>query len=185
MFHDESQQSQSMELTPKRSFMLGLAGGILVLCTIGFFVLLAIVLRGGSLAAAFKPSSPSGATVSATAPSPTATAPRPSGSGSAQNVRPVSAQDHIRGDSQAPVKIVEYSDIECPFCKRFHPTMQQVMAQYQGKVAWVYRHFPLSFHQNAEKEAEATECANELGGDNKFWEYTDKLLDQTTSGGTG
>lgn len=97
----------------------------------------------------------------------------------------VSAKDHIRGGKNAKAVLIEYSDFECPFCKRFHPTMQQVIKEYGEKVAWVYRQYPLSFHQNAQKEAEATECANELGGNTKFWEYTDKIFDKTTSGGTG
>lgn len=101
------------------------------------------------------------------------------------NPPPVTDKDHIRGNIKAKVLLVEYSDLECPFCKQFHPTMQQVVKEYGDKVAWIYRHYPLPFHQNAEKESEATECANELGGNEKFWEYTDKLFAQTTSGGTG
>lgn len=97
----------------------------------------------------------------------------------------VTDEDNIRGNKNAPVVLIEYSDFECPFCKRFHPTMQKLIKEYGDKVAWVYRHYPLSFHANAQKEAEATECANELGGAIKFWEYTDKLFDRTLSGGTG
>lgn len=102
--------------------------------------------------------------------------------GDLEKMKPVTAEDHIRGDINAPVKIVEYSDTECPFCKRFHPTMQQVMDEYgkSGKVAWVYRHFPLdSLHSKARKEAEATECAAELGGNDKFWAYLDRLMEVT------
>ncbi|MEK7480721.1 MAG: thioredoxin domain-containing protein, partial [Patescibacteria group bacterium] len=92
--------------------------------------------------------------------------------------------DHIRGNPDAAVKIVEYSDLECPFCKRFHSTMQQVVEEYgkDGRVAWVYRHFPLdALHSKARKEAEATECANELGGNTAFWTYIDKLIAITPS----
>lgn len=96
--------------------------------------------------------------------------------------RPVDASDHILGDPNAPVKIIEYSDLECPFCKRFHPTMQQVLEAYNGQVAWVYRHFPLdSIHPKARREAEATECAAELGGNAKFWEYVEELFRITPS----
>ena len=80
-----------------------------------------------------------------------------------ENMNPVEDSDHIRGNPNTPVKIVEYSDMECPFCKRFHSTMQQVMDEYgkNGKVAWVYRHFPLdSIHSQARTEAVASECAN-------------------------
>lgn len=102
--------------------------------------------------------------------------------GNLEAMKPVSEDDHIRGNPDASVKIVEYSDTECPFCKRFHPTMQQVMDEYgkSGKVAWVYRHFPLDqLHPKARKEAEATECAAELGGNDKFWSYLDRLMEVT------
>ena len=99
-----------------------------------------------------------------------------------ENVEPVTASDHILGDPNAPVKIVEFSDPECPFCKRFHETMHQVVQDYNGQVAWVYRHFPLdSLHSKARKEAEATECAAELGGNEKFWSYIDRLFEITPS----
>lgn len=100
------------------------------------------------------------------------------------NMRPVDVNDHIRGNPEAPIKIVEYSDLECPFCKRFHPTMQQVMEEYgkNGQAAWVYRHFPLdALHSKARKEAEATECATELGGPAAFWAYVDRLFEITPS----
>jgi protein-disulfide isomerase len=102
----------------------------------------------------------------------------------ADGMRAVSADDHILGNPNATLKIVEYSDLECPFCKVFHQTMKQVMDVYgkSGKVAWVYRHFPIDqLHSKARKEAEATECANELGGAEKFWEFTDMVYATTNS----
>jgi len=104
------------------------------------------------------------------------------GNASLENVRAISEIDHIRGNIDAPVKIVEYSDTECPFCKRFHLTMQQVMSEYgkNNKVAWIYRHSPIdALHSKARKEAEATECANELGGSEKFWAYLDRIYEVT------
>lgn len=104
--------------------------------------------------------------------------------GSADLMRPISSEDHILGNPNADVIIVEYSDTECPFCKQFHVTLKRVMSEYgkNGKVAWVYRHFPIdSLHKKARKEAEATECANELGGTEKFWQYTDLLYATTNS----
>ena len=101
-----------------------------------------------------------------------------------ENMNPIEDSDHIRGNPNAPVKIVEYSDMECPFCKRFHSTMQQVMDEYgkNGKVAWVYRHFPLdSIHSQARTEAVASECANELGGSDAFWKYADRFFELTPS----
>lgn len=97
----------------------------------------------------------------------------------------ITDKDHIRGDKNADAVLVEYSDYECPFCKSYHPTMQQIMKDYGNKVSWIYRHFPLDFHQNAQKEAEAAECVAELGGNDKFWEYSDKIFERTTSNGTG
>jgi len=94
------------------------------------------------------------------------------------------SQDHIRGNIDAPVKIVEFSDMECPFCKKFHQTMLQVMEEYEktNKVAWIYRHFPIEqLHSKAKKSAEASECAAELGGNNAFWAYMDKYFEITPS----
>lgn len=99
-------------------------------------------------------------------------------------MKPISNSDHILGNPNADVIIVEYSDLECPYCKVFHTTLKRVMSEYgkDGKVAWVYRHFPIeSLHSKAPKEAEATECANELGGSVKFWEYTDMVYERTSS----
>ncbi|KKS82410.1 MAG: Periplasmic thiol:disulfide interchange protein DsbA [Candidatus Wolfebacteria bacterium GW2011_GWC1_43_10] len=101
---------------------------------------------------------------------------------SPEKIKSVGLKDHILGSLNAPVKIVEFSDTECPFCKTFHPTMKKIISDYQGKVAWVYRHFPLdSIHPKARKEAEATECAAELGGEEKFWAYLDRIFEITPS----
>lgn len=94
----------------------------------------------------------------------------------------VNSQDHILGNPNADVVIVEYSDIECPFCKVFHNTLKQLMTTYDGEVAWVYRHFPIAqLHTKAQKEAEATECAASLGGNAAFWSYLNKIFDTTNS----
>jgi protein-disulfide isomerase len=107
------------------------------------------------------------------------------------NLAPVTAADHILGNPNAPIIIVEYSDSSCPFCKIFHPTMKRIMDEYgaSGDVAWVYRHFPLDkadengfiLHPNAGKEAEAMECAAKIGGNEKFWAYTNRLYEVTPS----
>ncbi len=103
-------------------------------------------------------------------------------SASLDNVRPIDAEDHILGNIDAPVKIIEYSDTECPFCKRFHFTMKDVVKFYGDKVAWVYRNFPLeSLHSQARKEAEALECAGSVGGNVKFWTFMDRLMEVTPS----
>ncbi len=100
-------------------------------------------------------------------------------------VRAITEEDHIKGNPNAPVVIVEYSDYECPFCKRFHVTMNNIMQKYgkTGEVAWVYRHFPLDqLHpRNARIVAAASECVNELAGNDGFWQFTDGYMAVTPS----
>lgn len=99
-------------------------------------------------------------------------------------IRPIDANDHILGSPKARVMIVEYSDTECPFCKAFHSSLLSIMKEYGGdqRVAWVYRHYPIAeIHSKSPKEAEALECAGELGGNSKFWEYTNKIYETTPS----
>lgn len=96
----------------------------------------------------------------------------------------ITTDDHILGNPDAKIKIVEFSDIECPFCKRFHTTLHQIIDKYgkDGTVAWVYRHFPIDqLHKNARKEAEATECAADQGGNDAFWKYIDEVYKRTPS----
>lgn len=101
-----------------------------------------------------------------------------------KNIRPIDETDHILGNPQAKLILVEYSDTECPFCKEFHKTLKTLMSEYGDKseLAWVYRHYPiLELHPKAGKESQATECANELGGNGKFWEYINRLYEITPS----
>lgn len=104
-------------------------------------------------------------------------------SGDLDQMAPITENDHIRGNPNADVVIVEYSDFECPFCKRFHTTMQQVVGEYGDKVAWVYRQFPLDqLHPvKARAEAVASECAAELGGNDAFWKFADRFMELTPS----
>lgn len=90
----------------------------------------------------------------------------------------VTADDFIRGSRDADVIIVEYSDFECPFCQRFHPTMEQVIKEYGSNVAWVFRHYPLTFHPNAQRAAEASECVAKFGGNEAFWTFADTIFDE-------
>ncbi len=105
----------------------------------------------------------------------------------AKNVQPISpTRDHVTGNPNAVISLIEYSDFECPYCKRFHATVKKVIEESDGKVNWVYRHYPLPFHNpNAQKEAEASECAAALGDNTTFWKYTDAIYTRTTSGGKG
>jgi protein-disulfide isomerase len=76
------------------------------------------------------------------------------------------------GPADAPVLIVEWSDYQCPFCKRAHPTIEQVLTEYKDKVRFVHLDYPLPFHQQAKPAAEAVHCAEDQG---KFWEYHTNL----------
>lgn len=96
---------------------------------------------------------------------------------SPENVQPTN-NEHMLGNPDAPVTLILYSDIECPYCRQFHKTMHQLIDEYgkNGELKWIYRHFPLEMlHPTAKIEAEATECAAELGGNEKFWQYLDDL----------
>lgn len=100
------------------------------------------------------------------------------------NIKPVDINDHIVGNIDAKAVFVEYSDTECPFCKNFHETMNKLMAdtEVNKDIAWVYRHFPIdNLHSKAKKEAIATECANELGGNESFWKYLNAIYKITKS----
>ncbi len=101
------------------------------------------------------------------------------------SLRPITEEDHIFGNPNAKIKIVEYSDTGCPFCRIFHTTMHKIVAESKGEVAWVYRHFPIeSLHPNAFSEAIATECAYEQGGNQMFWAFTDEIYKRTKSNNT-
>lgn len=84
---------------------------------------------------------------------------------------------HTRGSKDAEVYLVEYSDLECPFCSAFHETAQQMMEEYGDRVAWVYKHFPLdSIHPKARPAAVGSECVASLGGEEAFWSFVDKVF---------
>ncbi len=142
-----------------------------------YMVPLAIVAAGAIIAGAifFSDKAPSSGAQANTGANPT-----PSNT-SYQNVK-LRSSDHISGNPSAPVVVVEYSDLECPFCKIFHATMRQIMDEYgkDGKVAWVYRHFPLAqLHPKAPAEAVASECVAKLGGNTAFWTFINKIFEVT------
>jgi len=99
------------------------------------------------------------------------------------NMDDLADDDAFKGDKDAPVTIVEWSDYECPFCERFYSqTLGLIDEEYiqTGKVKFVYRDFPLGFHQNAQKAAEAAECAGEQG---KYYDMHDLLFESGVEGG--
>ncbi|MCR4274433.1 MAG: DsbA family protein [Candidatus Campbellbacteria bacterium] len=97
-------------------------------------------------------------------------------------IEPLSASDHIFGNPNAPIVMIEFSDIDCPFCQSFDVTMRRIMDTYgkDGKIAWVYRQFPLdSLHPNARVKAESTECVASLSNNETFWKYLGTLFERT------
>lgn len=146
----------------------------------GLVVVLAILLVVSLLTGGFSGNT-SGNVVAPSNPS--------AGNNQPNNLPPINMEalvddDATRGDSNAPVTIVEFSDYECPFCARFYSeTEGLIQSNYidTGKVKFVYRDFPLnSIHPQAQKAAEAAECAGEQG---KYWEMHEKLFTQGVSGG--
>lgn len=125
----------------------------------------------------------SGITGTATGTQPSAAAPSAPTAATLSSMPELTDADHYRGNKNAKVVLVEYSDYECPYCNAFHPTMKQVMEEYGDQVAWVYRHFPLSFHPQAQISAEAAECVAKIGGEEAFWNYTDALFDDAAVSG--
>jgi protein-disulfide isomerase len=161
--------SHQAKISPKLTFALGIISAIAIVSLVGFIVLLA--KQGGDKPkTAVSDNAEQAANQKNDAPTATDI-----------TLAPVNSDDHIRGSLNATVKIVEYSDLECPFCKKHHSTMGQLVSEYSNdQVAWVFRHFPLdSLHPKSRKEAEATECAAELGGNDGFWALTDKIFEVT------
>lgn len=258
---DENKNSVFSSLSPAQIFTVGLVGGIMTLCTLGFFILLPMVMGGvsfggGSRGAAVDTVDAGSVTAGAKGPkiadivngldldydqfktctesqkyaskvqTDEAEAQAAGGNGTPYmvivgpkgqtvpikgaypaavidgvirkmlgetvanaadlppeekvTVRAVDAKKEVvRGNANAKISLIEYSDFECPFCKQFHNTMQQVMTTHEKNVKWVYRHFPLdSLHQQARPEALMAECAGEQG---KFWEFTDSVFKVTPS----
>lgn len=143
----------------------------------------AILLSGGNLKikAADSPKNDKVA-VQAVAPVPAAQ-PVPSAP-----VRVDISNSPVLGDKNAALTLVEFSDYECPFCKKsFDELLPELKRNYisTGKLRLVYKNLPLSFHQNAAKEAEAALCARDQGGDTAYFKYHDAIFTKTTGGGTG
>ncbi len=96
--------------------------------------------------------------------------------------------DPVLGEKNAKVTLIDFTDYECPFCKRYYDdTFSQIKKNYidTGKIMYVVRDLPLSFHANAHKEAQAAECVREQGGDSAYYKYHDEIFKKTTSNGTG
>lgn len=150
----------------KVNFLLGFFSGMAIIAVVAFFVLLFIVFnnkenvdlnalaKNDQAAAANQPADNSGAVAKSAVPA-------------------LSDSDYFVGSKDAKVVLVEYTDFECPFCLKHSETSKKIKEAYGDKILFVVRHFPLSFHENAQKAAEAAECAGEQG---KFWPMYDALF---------
>lgn len=154
-------------LPPRLAFWAGVVVTSGTIFAIGFIVLIVLMFKGFDFSAVAAESANTTTAVSNVNTAPTVDdAPTVAGKVDLASLR------NVRGSGD--YTIVEYSDIDCPFCKRFHPTMQQIMTDYDGKIRWVYKHLPLtSLHPNAMQKALASECAADQG---KFWEYLDPMI---------
>ncbi len=148
----------------KTAFGLGIGASILGIGTLGFILLATCMFRGScSLGDGSYGGNNNGTPIAINDTNTDDSAPLPTGT-----VPSVTDEDHVKGNKNAPVTIIEYSDFECPYCGAFEPTLDAIMAKYKDQVRLVYRHFPLSFHPQAQPAALASECAAEQG---KFWEF--------------
>lgn len=158
-------------LSSKSAFKVGLLSGLAIMFVVGFFIMLGLFLKGGDFSFGNKVNNnPTVANNGDNAAAPTTI-----------ELKDITKDDWMRGDKKAKLTIVEFSDIDCPYCVKFHETMQKLSEDYKGKINWVYKHFPLtSLHPNAFKKAEAAECVGSLGGNDKFWPFLDKLVSDKT-----
>ena len=149
-------------------FYTGLFLGIAVSAVVGLGVTLNLVMGGRALAV--------GGSNTYVAPSVPSDVPSAQAPVAAGPLKKVGSSDHVQGAKNAKVTLVEYSDFQCPFCSRHLPTVQQALKDFPNDVNLVYRHYPLSFHPEAQKAAEASECAAKLGGNDAFWKMHDDLF---------
>jgi len=92
-------------------------------------------------------------------------------------VPPPSAEDHILGDPQAPIVLIEYSDFQCYYCTMAYPTLKRLVEESDGKIAWVMRHLPLdSIHPEARPAGLAAECIAEQLGNDGWWKFADSMF---------
>ena len=91
------------------------------------------------------------------------------------NIIPINDSDWVLGNKDGEISIIEHTDLDCPFCKRFHGTMHEVVDNYPN-VGWALRHFPLTqLHPDAVNKAKTAECVGDVGGNDKFWKFVDEL----------
>jgi protein-disulfide isomerase len=162
---EQEKKSFFDSMSSKASFIFGLTVGIAVISIVGFIIVFSMFDDGDNSDNTAKTNTN------------TNTAQVNTNTAAAVDIKlaTITDSDHIRGDKNAPITLIEFSDFECPYCSRLFPTMEALLDKYEGKIRLVYKHFPLtSIHPEAVPAAEASECANDQG---KFWEYHDALYE--------
>lgn len=145
----------------KHAFLLGLSTGIALLCISAIIVLGFVYTRGG-----LQKDNVTSEEVATEEPAPF------------EKIDTIDLDSlrYVRGEGE--LTFIEYSDLECPFCKTFHPVVNAAAEKYAGQIAFTFKHFPLNIHPKAKREAVAAECAGNQG---KFFEYIDRIFDVTPS----
>jgi len=149
----------------KANFWLGLFMGMAAISVVAFFALLIAVFSNGQSVALVDEATATGGDT--TAPADNTTQP------TAGPVPAVTADDHVTGGKSAKVTLIMYTDFECPYCLKHYDVTKELQKKYGDKIKLIVRNYPLSFHAQAEKAAEASECASEQG---KFWQMYDALF---------
>ncbi|MFA6099539.1 MAG: thioredoxin domain-containing protein [Patescibacteria group bacterium] len=177
MEHSEksSDSSNFWQGNPKTMFVLGLITGVAIMSTIALVFVIDFLFSGRSFGASAATTQGTQQVAQDTNTQPTTDPTVQQPTTPSQPPKAVDeAKDHIWGNKSAKVSLIEYSDFECPYCAKQYDTMEQIKAAYPNDVRIIFRHFPLSFHPNAEKAAEASECAAVQG---KFWEMYAKIFE--------
>lgn len=171
---DNNKEVEILKGTRKTSFFLGLTIGIAATSTLSLIGLFVLIFSGQNLGENKKENVNQVGTVNTNIEQPSNPEPAP-----LAEVPPVTADDYVKGNQNAKVTLIEYSDFQCPYCARHYDTINQIIKNYGDKVRVIFRHFPLSFHPEAEKAAEASECAGEQG---KFWQMHDAIFEANLAG---
>lgn len=170
---EETKKSAMDQLPPKFAFWAGVVTSAAVFALIGFIIMIMLAIKGVDLGDSTSNTNRAAAAANTNVVANTNAAAAVAPSGKID----VDSLTNVQGEGD--ITIVEYSDLECPFCQRFHPTLQQVVASNEGNVRWAYKHFPLtSIHTKAQAAAEASECAADQG---KFWEYVDYIFNNQSA----
>ncbi len=116
------------------------------------------------------------------ADTPPAADPQATGSLTQDDIAKLTADTYVKGDKAAQILWIEYSDLECPFCKRLHDSgaIKNLEAKYGSKLALAFKHYPLPFHPQAMPAAQAAECVGEAGGSAKYFAFVESIFTKGT-----